>query len=71
MKWFFHLLTDGTIRLMARLESNGAIGDMHEDLKPGGNFHGISYDILREARGGIVVLDTKGKAVLDQESAAT
>jgi hypothetical protein len=53
MEWRFQLDDSGIVRLEASgMTDNGDIYDMHEQVKPGGNFCGVKYAALRAAKSG-------------------
>jgi hypothetical protein len=61
MKWFFGLSDDGVVRLQARAEGDGMIGDARETVTAKQNFYGVSYVALRDAKSGVVEVNEAGK----------
>jgi hypothetical protein len=59
-RWYFHLEGE-TVVLRARLEGDGLLGDAFSEIRPGQNALGLSYEELRAAGAGTVVI-RNGKA---------
>jgi len=67
MRWFFFVAADGVIELRARAEGDeGLVGDMFAEIRPGESFYGLSYDALRDAGDGVIVVDQQGRASIWQ-----
>ncbi len=43
------------VRVIGRLESDGMIGDMMQEIKPGGTIFNLSFDDLRKYEPGDVI----------------
>lgn len=55
-RWFF--TTDGDrIVLQARFEGDGAIGDAFSQVRPGGKIKNLTYEDLKAAGAGTIVVD--------------
>ena len=59
MNWFFELVGD-TVQLQARLEDGEMLGDAYTEIHEGDDFHGVSFDALRDAGSGVVEVDDDG-----------
>jgi hypothetical protein len=65
MKWYF--TTQGeTIELRARMEGpGGLIGDAREEVGPGKDFFGLTYDALKKAGAGVVNVGGDGTGAIE------
>jgi hypothetical protein len=66
MKWFFYLDARSVIQLNAPATVGGLLGDAHSEVKVGDNFCGVSYAVMRDAKGGIIEVDAKGHGELKE-----
>lgn len=64
MKWFFHTDGVGAIQLIATFESGPVLGDLRRTVEKDGNFFGVTYAAMREAKAGTIEVDEDGKAEL-------
>ena len=50
--WHFNVDDKGVVHLQARFEGDdGTVGDAHDVVEPGGNFHNLTYEQLKRGRG--------------------
>ena len=50
--WHFNVDNNGVVHLQARFEGyDGTVGDAHDVVEPGGNFHNLTYEQLKRAGG--------------------
>ena len=59
MNWFFTIDGD-VVHLNARLEDVDTLADAHAEVRAGEEFFGVSYDDMRAAESGVVVVDEYG-----------
>lgn len=65
IRWFFYTGDDDVVHLRARLEGAGRVAHAYHDMNADDvDFHGIPYDMLRDARNGIIEIDTDGNAAV-------
>jgi hypothetical protein len=63
-RWFFGM-SGRDVHLQARAEGPGGI-DAYHTVRPGEKFLGFSYDELKAARAGVVVVEDDGRARIDR-----
>jgi hypothetical protein len=65
-QWFFHLEPDGSVMLQrAAYGDDGMIGDAIEIIRPGESALNVSYEELRQARAGIIVIEGERARILE------
>jgi hypothetical protein len=55
-RWFFTVDGDRIV-LQARFEGDGAVGDAISEVRPGGKIKNLTYEDLKRAGSGTVVID--------------
>jgi hypothetical protein len=59
--WHFNVDDKGLVHLRARFEGDdGTVGDAHDVVEPDGNFHNLTYEQLKRARGGALATGFDG-----------
>ena len=63
--WHFNVDDKGVVHLQARFEGDdGAVGDAHDLVEPGGNFHNLTYEQLKRAGAGRIRVKADGSLFL-------
>ena len=61
LDWHFNVDNNGVVHLQARFEGyDGTVGDAHDVVEPGGNFHNLTGEQLKRAGAGTIRVKADG-----------
>jgi hypothetical protein len=66
--WHFNVDDKGLVHLRARFEGDdGTVGDAHDVVEPGGNFHNLTYEQLKRAGAGTIRVKADGSLTMTRD----
>jgi hypothetical protein len=66
--WHFNVDDKGLVHLRARFEGDdGTVGDAHDVVEPGGNFHNLTYEQLKRAGAGTIRVKADGSLTMTSD----
>ena len=66
--WHFNVDNNGVVHLQARFEGyDGTVGDAHDVVEPGGNFHNLTYEQLKRAGSGTIRVKADGSLTMTSD----
>ena len=66
--WHFNVDNNGVVHLQARFEGyDRTVGDAHDVVEPGGNFHNLTYEQLKRAGAGTIRVKADGSLTMTSD----